>query len=622
MSDEEDVYEMHRDDTRYSTPVPELDDHRHQMASVQRPQRSRRGTIDTLYGAQAMNESGTDLAWVDDALTRTRTNTRDYENAIDDGEGVSPTQQRSRRPTADSRAMSPPNSVKAFAAARRRERDHSVEAAQKKLGDDRSLHRTTSRVSKASQRSRRYTNETDGLSIADSIHSSAAEDVCFPQSTANFPRDKRKLYIDFDYLENFIAEEERDHTPPKNQPAPRTAFKDLRSSASISKSAIADDSVSIPEKKEMDDILDEKLGKPTAEHYDGNRFSFFSSAWESTIHAAEFGDLIMPGEDVRNLFYLPESDDDGVWWLNLSNPTEEEIRAICKAFQIHPLTMEDIEKQETREKIELFPAYYFACFRSFNTITNEDGNGATELDPFNVYVIVFREGTLSFSFAPNRHVGVVRKRITALKDYVALSSDWICYALIDDIVDSFAPLINQIEAETDNIEDQVFIARTDDMHDFLRTIGNVRKTVMALMKLLGGKADVLRGFTKRCNENYNVTPRMDIGLYLGDIQDHVVTMMSNLGHFEKMLSRSHSNYLAQLSIDNITQGTNSNKVLSKITVVASILVPLNLVCGLFGMNVKVPFMDGDNLIPFFTILASLFVIVILSLALAKRMRFI
>jgi magnesium transporter len=93
--------------------------------------------------------------------------------------------------------------------------------------------------------------------------------------------------------------------------------------------------------------------------------------------------------------------------------------------------MEDIEKQETREKIELFPAYYFACFRSFNTIkSDEAGNVATELDPFNVYVIVFREGTLSFSFAPNQHVGVVRKRITALKDYVALSSDWICYALM------------------------------------------------------------------------------------------------------------------------------------------------------------------------------------------------
>lgn len=115
-----------------------------------------------------------------------------------------------------------------------------------------------------------------------------------------------------------------------------------------------------------------------------------------------------------------------------------------------------------------------------------------------------------------------------------MSSDWICYALIDDIVDSFAPVISKIEKETDVIEDQVFVAREDDMHAFLRNIGMVRRNVMGLMRLLGGKADVLRGFTKRCNASYSVTPRMDIGLYLGDIQDHVVTMMTSLGHFEKM----------------------------------------------------------------------------------------
>jgi magnesium transporter len=160
------------------------------------------------------------------------------------------------------------------------------------------------------------------------------------------------------------------------------------------------------------------------------------------------------------------------------------------------------------------------------------------------------------------------------------------------------------------------------MHAFLRQIGDVRKNVMGLMKLLGGKADVLRGFTKRCNENYKVTPRMDVGLYLGDIQDHVVTMMSNLTHFEKMLSRSHSNYLAQLSIDNITQGNHANKVLSKITLLASILVPLNLVCGMFGMNVNVPFRDVDNLLPFFMILAVLMVFVVISLIGARRMRYI
>ncbi len=192
----------------------------------------------------------------------------------------------------------------------------------------------------------------------------------------------------------------------------------------------------------------------------------------------------------------------------------------------------------------------------------------------------------------------------------------------DNIVDTFAPIITNIERETDVIEDEVFISRNDDMHTFLRRIGMVRKNVMGLMKLLGGKADVLRGFTKRCNANYKVTPRMDIGLYLGDIQDHVVTMMTSLGHFEKMLSRSHSNYLAQLSIENITQGNNSNKVLSKITLLASILVPLNLVCGMFGMNVAVPWKNSESLGPFFGIFGFLVVFSVIALFTARRLRYI
>jgi magnesium transporter len=160
------------------------------------------------------------------------------------------------------------------------------------------------------------------------------------------------------------------------------------------------------------------------------------------------------------------------------------------------------------------------------------------------------------------------------------------------------------------------------MNVFLRKIGTVRRNVMALMRLLGGKADVLRGFTKRCNENYKVTPRMDIGLYLGDIQDHVVTMMNNLNHFEKMLSRSHSNYLAQLSIDGIMQGTSTNKRLNKITLLASIIVPLNVITGLFGMNVKVPWGGGDNLNPFLGILSIMLGFCIFMVLMARRFHYI
>lgn len=186
----------------------------------------------------------------------------------------------------------------------------------------------------------------------------------------------------------------------------------------------------------------------------------------------------------------------------------------------------------------------------------------------------------------------------------------------------FAPAIRDVENETEAIEDQVFTARAEDSRAILKAIGDSRKKVMTLLRLLGGKADVVKGFAKRCNEKFDVTPRGDVGLYLSDIQDHVVTMMSNLGHFEKMLSRSHGNFLAQISTDSLAQGNAINETLGKVTLIATVLVPLNLICGLFGMNVPVPGKDANGLGWFFGILGVILTFVLGSLIAARRMRLI
>ena len=170
------------------------------------------------------------------------------------------------------------------------------------------------------------------------------------------------------------------------------------------------------------------------------------------------------------------------------------------------------------------------------------------------------------------HPANVRRRIRQLTDYLILSSDWISYAIIDDITDVYAPLIQRIEEEVDDIDDAILclhspeevaeakskyknrnkigsrdnnsgdyekLSEMDDFKpadsgaDMLRRVGECRKKVMGLYRLLGNKADVIKGFAKRCNEQWDVAPRSEIGLYLGDIQDHIVTMTANLSHYEK-----------------------------------------------------------------------------------------
>ncbi|KAH8600877.1 hypothetical protein B0O99DRAFT_681737 [Bisporella sp. PMI_857] len=631
MSDQEDTSPMN---TGYSTPVPELDDHTHHSPNVQKA-RSRRGTVNTTHSTMDHTSLSPKLGHVNDELLRTKA--RDFEEAIvdDETDALSPIaarrlEEKERRGTATTldRSNSPPSSVKAFAEARRRERElsntHNARDFAAETRSLNSLHRTVSAISAPSRRTRRYTNESIKNSIASSCKSAASaaeDDVCFPVDNPSY---RNGLEINFEALEEFIAEEqERAKTPAAEKSQPHV-FHDLRHKQSHTGLVVTSDGDFLS--SGSDDVKAEKTVEEASvchihgEQLDSNRFEYFSSHAENTIHVNELSDLTMPGEDLRSLFQSLESEEeDGVWWMNMNSPSKDEISIICKAFGIHPLTREDIMTQEAREKIELFPNYYFACFRSF--MVENVGSGKT-YEPFNIYVVVFREGCLSFSFTPNAHAHHVRQRITNLKDFMAINGDWICYALIDDIVDSFAPVIDDVERETDTIDDQVFVARSDDMNTFLRKIGMARKNVMGLMKLLGGKADVLRGFTKRCNTNYKVTPRMDIGLYLGDIQDHVVTMMTSLGHFEKMLARSHSNYLAQLSIDNITQGNRSNRVLSQITVLASILVPLNLICGIFGMNVKVPWNGVENLHAFWGIISVIIAIPVVFIFTARRLRYL
>jgi magnesium transporter len=87
-----------------------------------------------------------------------------------------------------------------------------------------------------------------------------------------------------------------------------------------------------------------------------------------------------------------------VFWLDVLQPTEAEMRILSKAFGIHPLTTEDIMTQEAREKVELFRNYYFVIYRSFE----QDIHREDYLEPVNMYVIVYREGILSVrSFISN-----------------------------------------------------------------------------------------------------------------------------------------------------------------------------------------------------------------------------
>ncbi|QPG77344.1 hypothetical protein FOA43_004753 [Brettanomyces nanus] len=497
----------------------------------------------------------------------------------------------------------------------------------------------SSRLSKNSRGSR-FSAHSEGSHRRDSMDSDDSdvdshgsrdsqeteEDVCFPM----VPKHIRVRGIDFDEVEEFITEQRLEneeilkreiglrsqasgvstsseklstaalkYTPRlkkrgRTEQPPATESIDEHTS---SNEKLSDEGAS--NSLSFHEIMSNssKLSTTTSESHpdsDGvpDRFSFFNSACEETIHAPDIPSLVVPGKSVRSLF----EPQDSIWWLDCICPTDDEMKMLAKAFGIHPLTAEDIRMQEAREKVELFRSYYFVCFHTFET----DSESEDFLEPINVYLVVFRQGMLTFHFAPITNPANVRRRVRQLRDYVDVSADWLCYAMIDDITDGFAPVIHTIEYEADAIEDSVFLSRSNDFRAMIFRIGESRRKVMTLMRLLQGKADVIKMFAKRCHEDkgplaaQSAQPRADIALYLGDIQDHIITMFQSLLSYEKIFTRSHSNYLAQLQVESFYSNNQVTDMLSKVTMIGTILVPMNLVTGLFGMNVRVPGKDGSN----------------------------
>ncbi|KAI8580044.1 hypothetical protein K450DRAFT_239103 [Umbelopsis ramanniana AG] len=452
-----------------------------------------------------------------------------------------------------------------------------------------------------------YNSDIDTTSRHTSV---AEEDVCFPQPDI----EKHQGETDYNALEEFLDEEgavlfSSPITDRSNRKSSRNVF-----TASPTETSPQGDNDIRKRHRRLSTVGERRFSMygDRDKHLDVDqqdnsyRVTFYSPHLSATIHARTISEIPSNGETLVSMMKK------GQYWIDILNPTDMEMKALSKIFHIHPLTTEDITMEESREKCEVFKNYIFVCFRSFDA----DQYSVNYLQPIGLYIIMTREAILTFHYRPMMHPHNVRKRIKQLKDYINVTPDWIMYALLDDITDTFAPLIRAIEFEVDSIDELVLILKESEQSDMLRRIGYCRKRMMGLLRLLVSKADVVKTILKR-SESRNTDglgPALcpEVVLYLGDVQDHIITMLQSLNHYEKISSRSHSNYLAQISIEMTQTNNEINDILSKLTALGSILVPMNLVTGLWGMNVQVPGQNEEGLTWFFSIMGGILTFCIAS----------
>ncbi|KAK0446414.1 uncharacterized protein EV420DRAFT_901768 [Desarmillaria tabescens] len=378
------------------------------------------------------------------------------------------------------------------------------------------------------------------------------------------------------------------------------------------------------------------------------------------------------------------------WFLDVASPTSADMHDIGKLLHLHPLTLENILHQDPREKLELFPklGYYFISFRAIESVVIRDGGLHKRLDQSteigysrpeegvlgeaNVYIVVFNEGVCTFHFTDiSEHINRVRNRLFMLEEVRSLSSAWIAHGLLDSIVDSFSPFLEEIEKEVVAIEELVFslhpgarhnshrplieqvniaISPSVTIHSFdkekeefsekplqpkdvslrtrfslphqplpimfrrikrlfkqnriasapetststsptastLRRMATTRRLVTSLTRLLASKADVVLQIRKRLLSGQDKKAEDgEIAIYMGDIQDHILTLQHSLAHYERVLSQSHPIYLSQLRASIALTKSGTDKSLIIVTIVSVGSLCLQPLIGVASMNVTI-----------------------------------
>lgn len=292
-------------------------------------------------------------------------------------------------------------------------------------------------------------------------------------------------------------------------------------------------------------------------------------------------------------------------WLDIVGINQDEILILERALNLHPLSSEDIILVNTREKCETFQHYCLTCLRFLD---REEFN--SEASSHRFYLIIMKDRLVSISTKTASCRATIFRRMEQLSQGgISLTPEWISYLLIDEIVDNFVPMIRYVEVAVESLDDLSSILKGNDRTDMMLRASDVRKKTNNLLKNLSGKSGVVKALMARVADKSN--KNAELKLYFADVREQIVSLLQDLMYFERTLARARKNYLAQVLIDITNSSQEVNDAAMRMTTIACITFPLNVITGLFGMNVKVPGDDAEGLWWFLGILGVMGIITII-----------
>ena len=257
---------------------------------------------------------------------------------------------------------------------------------------------------------------------------------------------------------------------------------------------------------------------------------------------------------------------DAFVWVALKDPTPEELEEMAQEFNLHELAVEDARHGHQRPKIEEYGNSLFAVLHVIETRGNELHIGEVNIFVGPNYILSIRQRT-------EHGFGEVRARAESEPELLKNGSGFVLYALMDNIVDRYFPIVDALEVELEKIEELIFEAETPKAnilslyglkHKLMVVRHAVEPLIEATHKLYGGRVPLVCVGTQE---------------YFRDIYDHLLRVSLQLDGLRDMVITAMQVNLSMISLQ-------ENQVTKRLAAYAALVAVPTMIAGIYGMNFK------------------------------------
>jgi magnesium transporter len=266
----------------------------------------------------------------------------------------------------------------------------------------------------------------------------------------------------------------------------------------------------------------------------------------------------------------------GVAWIGLYRPTIDELESVAAEFGLHHLAVEDALKGHQRSKLERYGDTLFLALRTARYVDETETVEFGEL-----HVFVGPQFVVTVRHAESPDLALVRDRLEADPELLAKGPEAILYAVLDEVVDEYEPVIDGLENDIDEIEDQLF---GEDDHDLVtRRIYDLSSEVIGFQRAVQPLIGII-GALQRGGEKYGVD--LDLSHHLGDVLDHVTRAGERADAFRSLLDKALQVQSTLITRRMTEVSVAQNEQIKRITSWAAILFAPTLVGTVYGMNFR------------------------------------